>query len=151
MRYRILGKFLDELRSDKQLKQTTYETTPTFSLNGKKCKGKILKIYDGDTLWIALPVLDQIYKYKARMYGYDSPEMKPLVTLSNRDDIIANAEKAKKRLEELTLCLDLIDVELLDFDKYGRILIKIYNNGVCINDQMVQEGFGKPYFGGHKE
>jgi endonuclease YncB( thermonuclease family) len=146
-----LGKFLDELRSSKQLKQTTYETTPTFSLNGKKCKGKILKIYDGDTIWIALPVLDQIYKYKARLYGYDSPEIRPLENLPNRNEVIANAEKAKKRLEELTACQDLVDVELLDFDKYGRILIKIYNNKVCVNDQMIREGFGKPYFGGKKE
>jgi hypothetical protein len=126
-----------------QLTQSTYESTPPFSLKGKRCKGKVLNISTGDTLCIALPVFDQIYAYNARMYGYEFPVIQPLETILN---MYVNAERTKGRLEELTLNLDLVDVELLDFDEQGRVWVKLYHNGICINDQLIQEGFAKALF-----
>jgi endonuclease YncB( thermonuclease family) len=144
-----LKKIKNKILND-PFKDCSYENTPTYTLSGKRCRGKILKVYDGDTLWIALPFPEnQIFKYKARLFGYDSPEMKPSKDDSDRKEIINRAILAKKRLEELTH-EGVLDIELLEYDKYGRILIKIYKNGVCLNDQMVKEGFGKPYFGGRK-
>ena len=37
-------------------------TTPHFSLNGQKLWGRVVSLYDGDTLTIALNVFDGIYK-----------------------------------------------------------------------------------------
>jgi endonuclease YncB( thermonuclease family) len=143
--------WMAEFGLDKKLKNCNYENTPTYSLTGKRCKGKILKVYDGDTVWVALPIPNDVYKYKARLFGYDSPEMRPSKEDEKHDEIVQSAIGAKKRLQELICENELMDVELLEFDKYGRILIKLYGkDGHCINDQMVQEGFGKPYFGGKK-
>ena len=46
----------------------------------------------------------------------------------------------------------LIKIECLEFDKYGRILIKAYNNvnDKSINEIMVEEGHGRWYDGGTK-
>ena len=47
----------------------------------------------------------------------------------------------------------IIKVECLDFDKYGRLLIKAYNNvdELSINEIMVNEGHGRAYDGGRKD
>jgi hypothetical protein len=40
-----------------------------------------------------------------------------------------------------------------DFDKYGRLLVKVWNmvDEKSINDIMVEENHGRPYFGKTKE
>ena len=39
----------------------------------------------------------------------------------------------------------------MDFDKYGRLLVKLYkNNNSLINDIMINEGHGYVYHGGTK-
>lgn len=150
-----LKALLTEISSNKQLKDCSYENTSTYSLMGTKCKGKVLKVYDGDTLWIALPIPENtVYKYKARLYGYNSPELKhqgSAIENAESKENIELAIQAKKRLQDLVCDGSILDVELLNYDKYGRILIKIFKDGNCVNDQMVKEGYGKPYFGGHKE
>ena len=39
----------------------------------------------------------------------------------------------------------------MKFDKYGRILVKVYKNNVDINQWMIDQGHGYPYYGGKKE
>ena len=51
-------------------------TTPHFSLNGQKLWGRVVSLYDGDTLTIALNVFDAIYKFSVRMNGIDTCEIK---------------------------------------------------------------------------
>ena len=79
-------------------------------------------MYDGDTLWIALPLGKDadVYRYRARLYGYDAPELKPHLDLEGREHEVELAICAKKRLQEL-VGGDLLDVECLDLDKYGRL------------------------------
>ena len=47
-----------------KLDNLTFDKTPTFTLEGKKTKVKILKIYDGDTLWLAVNLKGNFYKFK---------------------------------------------------------------------------------------
>ena len=50
--------------------------------------------------------------------------------------------------------LDIPAKECFDFDKYGRILVKVYNIddvSLSINDIMINEGHGKIYDGGKKD
>ena len=120
-----------------------------FSLNGYSTQSKVVDVYDGDTCTIVFKWEGKYRKFKCRCYGYDSPEMKPRLNIENRDEIKENAVKAKERLIELTA--DIVRVECMDFDKYGRLLVKLYkNNNSLINDIMINEGHGYVYHGGTK-
>jgi endonuclease YncB( thermonuclease family) len=128
---------------------------PYFSLNGNIFIAKPCNIYDGDTFSAIFEYKNELIKYKCRCLGYDSPEMKPLLSNPNRKNEIELAHKAKDRLVELINKhkSKLIKIECFDFDKYGRLLVKIWNmvDEKCINDIMVEEGHGKAYFGQTKE
>ena len=120
-----------------------------FSLNGYSTQAKVVDVYDGDTCTIVFKWEGKYRKFKCRCYGYDSPEMKPRLNIENRDEIKENAVKAKERLIELTK--NVIRIECMDFDKYGRLLVKLYkNNNSLINDIMINEGHGYVYHGGTK-
>lgn len=120
-----------------------------FSLNGYSTQAKVVDVYDGDTCTIVFKWEGKYRKFKCRCYGYDSPEMKPRLNVENRDEIKENAVKAKERLIKLTT--DIVRVECMDFDKYGRLLVKLYkNNNSLINDIMINEGHGYVYNGGTK-
>jgi endonuclease YncB( thermonuclease family) len=138
-RLRSVG-FDDDIR----LKNATFVDTPLYSLKGLKTKCKPLRVYDGDTLWIAFILDKKLFKTKIRMIGYDSAEIH-----SKGSEQLQKAIEAKEYLEKL-LGTDLVDIEFLENDKYGRPLAKLYVNQNCINDQMIQSGLGKPYDGGKK-
>jgi endonuclease YncB( thermonuclease family) len=87
--------------------------------------------------------------------GYDTAEMKPSKTKENRLEEKELALKAKNRLEELLNkhITKLIKIQCLEFDKYGRLLINVWNmvDSKSINEIMIEEGHGKAYAGGTKE
>mgnify|MGYP001459345647 CR=1 FL=1 len=61
-----------------RLNSAEFSELPKFSLKGMRKNCKVLKIYDGDTLWLASTLFnDKLYRFNIRMLGYDSPEMKP--------------------------------------------------------------------------
>lgn len=140
---------------DELLKNTDHEKIKYFTFKDKTFIAKCCSIYDGDTFTALFIYKNELIKYKCRCYGYDSPEMKPLITKENRDEEIKLAKKAKERFLQLVNKSPngLIKIECLDFDKYGRILVNVYNNVdvKSINNIMIDEGHGKPYFGGTKE
>lgn len=73
--------------SIERLKAANKDNTPLFSFNGLNTYGKAVDVYDGDTFNIIISHYDSVYHFKARMFGYDSPEMKPSLSLENREDI----------------------------------------------------------------
>jgi len=110
---------------------------------------KVVDVYDGDTVTITILNNCAIQKYKLRMYGYDSPEMKPKKTLENRELEIEKAKAAKEFLYNLVynkICI----VQLKGFDKYGRLLGTLISNNLNINKHMIDNGHGYEYFGGTK-
>jgi len=128
---------------------------PYFSFKGKIFYAKHCNIYDGDTFSVIFEYNGEFIKYKCRCNGYDSPEMKPSLSNQNRIHEKELANKAKNRLEELLNKhpSKLIKIECLDFDKYGRLLLNVWNmvDIKMINDIMIEEGHGKVYSGGTKE
>ena len=102
-----------------------------------------------------------------RMYGYDSPEMKPPLKQENREAIIDNAKKAQAFLASIILNKVLLAERIKHpkhenkflKDKYGRILVQLYAidsstgkiNTDSINDTMLREKYGYHYYGGKKE
>ena len=137
---------------DPCLKQQTNDMK-LYQLNGYY-RAKVVDVYDGDTITIVLYNKGSYQKYKLRMYGYDSAELKPRLDIKNRNKIIKKAEAAKMFLSNMVLN-HIVDFESFGFDKYGRLLGKIYLTKFCsrfdVNSFMVECGYGKPYFGGKKE
>ncbi len=147
---------LDKVHNKKSinLKEVNPDSIPYFTFKDKVFTALCSSVYDGDTFTAIFEYNNEIIKYKCRCYGYDSPEMKPLLSKENRDEEIKLAHKAKERFLELVnkSINGLIRIECLDFDKYGRILVKVYNgvDDKSINNIMIDEGHGKSYFGGTK-
>jgi endonuclease YncB( thermonuclease family) len=124
---------------------------PMFGFNGLKVKAKVLEVYDGDTITIVFIHSGILIKYRMRMEGYDSPELKPNLKCDNRDLHIKCGNLAKSKLEDLILDR-LVYIKFSNKnDKYGRLLGIVYFNTININQVMINEGYGKSYNGGKKE
>jgi endonuclease YncB( thermonuclease family) len=136
-----------------------------FSLDGIHVPVRIIRIYDGDTLWVAFRVWwsvgqkpprgQQWYHVCVRTLGYDSPEIRQPRSLSEdvRRERKQKAYAARDALSEFTK--GEIYATFGKWDKYGRALATLYRMGPDgledINEQMVQQGYGVPYFGGTKQ
>ncbi len=160
------------------ISQCTFDNTPEFSLCGMTLQGRVLSCYDADTCKIALPLQNSFYKFSCRLNGIDTPEMKPLKSKPNRDNEILWAKKARAELlkmicdsdmssnfdnldikkEEVIKLLQenkkLITVRCDIFDKYGRMLVNLYNNETetkSFNDILVEKELAVNYDGGTKK
>lgn len=132
-------------------KYDDYSATKYFSFDKCKTIAKVVDVYDGDTCTIVFFLNKQVIKYKCRMLGYDSPEMKPLKSIDNRDEIIQKAKRAREYFIALVKESDfIVDVTMGKFDKYGRILVTMTNKMGNINELMIQNGHGVSYDGGTK-
>lgn len=146
---------------NRALTNSTMLNTPTFILPKKKMKCKVLKVYDGDTIWVSILLYNSLTKFSCRMVGYDSPEMKPPLAQANRDSEKAAAVCARDFLSGLILN-KIVEIQFGEFDKYGRPLCSIYipdpdstriicKNKLCVNTLMVRNGHGYEYLGGSKK
>ena len=109
--------------------------------------GIVIKVYDGDTITIAskLPYNDSpIYRFSVRLSGIDCPEIK------GKDENERNcAELAKKELNDL-LMNQLVTLENVKTEKYGRILADVYLGDLHINQWLVDNNYAVTYDGGKK-
>lgn len=111
--------------------------------------GKVIKTYDGDTITIvSKPYIDSdYYKYKVRLNGIDTPELK-----SKDKHETEMAIKARDALKELLKNNnDIIELKNISYDKYGRLLADVYANDLNICEWMIAQGYAKKYGGGKKE
>jgi len=118
-----------------------------FSFQGKTFYAKPYRVYDGDTFTSVFWYKDEWIKWRCRSFGYDSPEMKPRLSDPDRNTTIVSAIRARDRFSELLYKTDNITIHCHEFDKYGRILVTIYNgiDTPSINQIMLDEGYGEPY------
>jgi len=144
-----IGETVDELNNI-----TNDDTLQYFSFDGEVHLAKVVDCYDGDTITCIFKHDNKYMKFKIRMDGYDSPEMKPSKTIpeEKRIEIKKNAMIAKKYIESLILHKN-IYVFCKAFDKYGRLLADIKINKddrQTINEMMINGGYGYEYHGGTK-
>ena len=135
---------------------------PLFSLRGLKNKARIVDVYDGDSITIVMNVFNTYHKFKCRIAGIDSSEMKSkneecknnairarnhilgLISGETNLDDLNTSRKIRLFLNE-RICV--VDVECLDFDKYGRLLINIEKNSVCIAKDLIRNRLAYEYNG----
>jgi len=92
--------------------------------------GKVVKITDGDTLY----VLDANYQqHKIRLAGIDAPERKQAYRLASRKHL-ASIVAGKQ-----------VTVEYQKRDRYGRIVGKVLLDGIDVCLEQVKVGFAWPY------
>lgn len=148
---------------DKKLLQSSVENAPLFSLNGLKIKAKVIDIYDGDTITVAININNDIKSFKCRLYGIDTPELKghqseygirgrnKLIEWITNGKTVLNCNNIYTRDNIKNICKEnkeLITIECGPFEKYGRLLVTIYTkDGTNLNQQLLNHGFAKPYFG----
>ena len=145
-----------------------------FNLLGIKGDFYVKSVYDGDTIVILVPMnirvfsniskelvdsnqpisnqLDQIYNYeiRLRLFGIDTPELKPLKSIPNREEHIKKANEAKNFLSQQILD-KIVTIEFKENDKYGRPLGSIYLDNINLNNLMIEKGYAKIYSGGTKD
>lgn len=124
--------------------------TKKFNIVGRY-RGKCVDVYDGDTVKIVFNPLgtekkEHFYKFKCRCIGYNSAEIR-----TNNQNEKIKAIESRDYLKGILLG-NLVDIECMGFDKYGRILVDIEIGGEKIKEKMIKNGYGKEYDGhGKKE
>ena len=109
--------------------------------------GKVIKVYDGDTITIAakLPnTLGPIYRFSVRLIGIDSPEIKGSTFKEKELAIIS-----RNMLSQLIMG-KIVYLRNVSMEKYGRILADVYLGDLHVNDWMIKNGYAIPYDGGTK-
>ena len=131
---------------DKAILDEDYETTQKFII--PVSSGKVIKVYDGDTITIAakLPYYESpVYRFQVRLNGIDSPEIKGHTEEEKSAGIISrNALKEK-------IFGYIVELRNVETEKYGRILADIYLDNLHINKWLLDAKYAVPYNGGTKK
>ena len=108
------------------------------------------KVVDGDTIDADIDLGFNISLTKRiRLAAVDTPESRTSNTYEKKLGLEVK-EWLKKNLDGKKEIL--IKTELPDStEKYGRILGRLYVDGVCLNDRMIEEGYAWEYDGGTKK
>ena len=118
--------------------------------------GKVVKVYDGDTITVATPLDNTrapIYRFSVRLRGIDSPEI--------RGKEKAAALTAKNALSAKVLN-QMVFLQNIDTEKYGRVLADVFLEGYgsgsgqskvenqSISEWMLENHYAVAYDGGVK-
>jgi len=123
-----------------------YKDTAVFTFPIKY--GKVIKVYDGDTITIAakLPNTDgPIYRFSVRLDGIDTPEIRGKSEIERE-----LAKHARDALHEL-IYGKIIELRNVANEKYGRILADVYIGDTNVNQWLIAENFAVLYDGGKKQ
>jgi endonuclease YncB( thermonuclease family) len=153
--------------SAKELYKQHGGNTPFFTLNGIKDYARVTEVYDGDTITIVMNINGSFLKFKCRMMGIDTCEIRSknprnkelAVKARNRlihlitDKQVDEASKKKEVSSFLEEDVYVIWVHCLEFDKYGRALINGFRTPQSIksfSDILVEEKLAYKYEGDTK-
>jgi endonuclease YncB( thermonuclease family) len=117
----------------------------TFPITG----GKVIKVYDGDTITIAskLPYdSSPMYRLSVRLNGINTPEMKGKGVSEEEKE---SAKQARDFVHKLVFN-KYIRLENIQSEKYGRILADVYIGNIHLNNLLIEERYAVKYDGGTK-
>ena len=128
------------------LNNVKYKDTKTFVPPIRS--GKVIKVYDGDTITIAskMPYFrSPIYRFSVRLNGIDTPEIK------SKDPFEKEiAFKARDYLSEKILDQK-VTLKNVQTEKYGRLLADVYHQSCNINNDLIEKRYAVTYDGGTKQ
>ena len=132
------------------------------SVQWKDCKtfvpdvtfGKVIKVYDGDSITIATVatvftnLIDAgIYRFSVRLSGIDTPEMR------TKDASEKKAARLVQQKLEAKILGEYVNLKNVKYEKYGRLLCDVFVEGedeVSINQWLLNNKLAVPYDGGTK-
>lgn len=121
------------------------EHAKQFTFSGLKGYCLCDYIYDIDSFDIVVNMNDENIRLKTRLDDIDGPEIRNRNLLQKQ-----LAYLGKTRLIELIFQKQ-IYVELFDFDKYGRVLVKVtLDDKRDLVQTLIDEKYAQPYDGGSK-
>ena len=113
---------------------------------------KLERVVDGDTIDVRIDLgFDIHHSARVRMMGIDTPESR---TRNLEEKALGLASKA--RLKELLKGKKIkLETSKEGKGKFGRVLADVITidkegNEINCNNQLIQEGHARPYFGGSK-
>ena len=117
---------------------------------------KCTRVVDGDTIDAEIDLgFDVKIKKRIRLAGINAPESRTRNLVEKKLGLAAK-EKLKDMMEGAANCFELESKEL---GKYGRVLGKLHIDKiagkdvitkVCINDELVKQGYATEYDGGKR-
>jgi len=131
----------------KVLETKTKQNTVQFNFKNYEAICKIIDVYDGDTCKGIFWFNDDYYIFTFRLLGIDTPELKSINAKEKEAGMIS-----RDKLRSLILN-KIVKIKCGDFDKYGRILVEIfeYTTDESINNVMLVGGYGYKYDGKTKK
>lgn len=113
-------------------------------------KGRVIKVYDGDTITIIGYVKNnsKLFKFSVRLNNIDCPEIKSKNSADETEYEIA--VKAKNYVQDLILN-EIVDLKDVNLDKYGRLLANVYFNNQNISDLLLLNKLAVQYSGKTKK
>lgn len=127
------------------LDQVTYKDTIVFKPD--ITHGKVIKVYDGDTITIAtkLPYSNSpFFRFSVRLRGIDCPEIRT----KNANE--KHCAKLAKEMLYNNIYHKIVTLENVDYDKYGRVLADVLLDGVNITQMLINKRLAVVYDGGTK-
>lgn len=121
----------------------TDKHTKMFTFDGLTIQAKVVDVHDGDTIRVTfIPYSGSEPKqFHIRLFGIDCCE------ITSKDPIEKKyAIKARDYLRNLILN-QMITLQCMNYDKYGRILGNILYNGENVNKLMLKTEKTTEYFG----
>jgi len=117
----------------------TYATTIPFLPPIQS--GKVVKVYDGDTITVGAILYEVAYRFSVRLNGIDTPELKG-----------PHQEKAMLARDELAKLVmnQIVHLKNVGTEKYGRLLADVYFGDIHVNQWMKDKGHAVEYHGGKK-
>jgi micrococcal nuclease len=110
-----------------------------FSLNGNVMLGKCNYVTDGDTIHVIFKIFNTYMKFKIRLYGIDTPEIR-----TNDEEEKKRGYDAKEFVQSMVLN-KLVLVRCYNFDNFGRLLADIYIDDICLNTILLEKNMAKKY------
>lgn len=114
--------------------------------------GKVVKVYDGDTIHMICPLLNALdasdsskfltARFKVRINNLDTPEIRTKDSIEKK-----YAYECRNILKERILNR-VVELRNVGHDKWGRILADVYDDNTNLADWMADQGLGVHYDGG---
>lgn len=134
----------DDLSYMESMEYIEYKDTIEFVV--PITKGKVIKVYDGDTITVASRIAPEspIYRFQVRMNGIDTPEIKG-GSMHEKELAI----KARNELSKMIMG-KMVYLKNNKTEKYGRVLSDVYLNDLHINQWLLDNKYAVEYSGGTK-
>ena len=149
--------------SEIKLKSNTMESLVSF-LTETTCKvndlmsyvpdihyGKVIKVYDGDTITIATALHNGdiypsmgLYQFHVRLLGIDTPELKTKNVAEHELGILARDALSEMIINKV------VRLENISYDKYGRILCHVFLGDINMSEWLTSKKYAVYYNGGTK-